>query len=135
MALEDDAALPAPGDTRCMTNDDFRLLRAAGSESDLPAGVLLIERGQPATGLFVILEGSVVVEAPEGTRELGPGAVVGERALCSGSGERTARVRATSDVRVLAVARSEVDRLTDEHSQLAGRITAAAGRSAVAPRA
>ena len=126
MALEDDAPPVQPRDTRCMTNDDLRLLRAAGTESDVPAGALLIERGQPASGLFVILEGSVVVDAPEGRRWLGPGAVVGERALGSSSGTRTARVRTTSDVRVLAVTRREVDRLTAEHASLAGRLAAAA---------
>lgn len=126
MGLEKDAPAPSAGDTRSMTSDDLRLLRAAGSESDLPAGQLLIERGHPGTGLFVILEGSVLVEAPEGIRELGPGAVVGERALSARSGRRTARVRTTSDVRVLAVARDEVDRLLAEHSSLAGRISAAA---------
>jgi CRP-like cAMP-binding protein len=108
-----------------MTNDDLHLLRAAGSESDVPAGVLLIERGQPAAGLFVILAGSVVVEAPEGTRVLGSGAVIGERGLASESGTRTARVRATSDVRVLAVDRDEFNRLTAEHPSLIGRIAEA----------
>jgi CRP-like cAMP-binding protein len=109
-----------------MTDDDLHLLRAAGSESDVPAGVLLIERGQPAAGLFVILDGSVVVEAPEGTtRVLGSGAVIGERGLASESGTRTARVRATSDVRVLAVDRDEFNRLTAEHPSLIGRIAEA----------
>jgi voltage-gated potassium channel len=109
-----------------MTNDDLNLLRTAGSESDIPAGLLLIERGQPAAGLFVILDGSVVVEAPEGTRVLGPGAIVGERALASRHGSRTARVRTTSDVRVLAVDRGEFERLSAEHSSLLGRIAEAA---------
>jgi voltage-gated potassium channel len=108
-----------------MTDDDLHLLRAAGSESDVPAGVLLIERGQPAAGLFVILDGSVVVEAPEGTRVLGSGAVIGERGLASESGTRTARVRATSDVRVLAADRDEFNRLTAEHPSLIGRIAEA----------
>ena len=49
----------------------------------MPAGLLLIERGHAATRLYMILEGSVIVEAAEGTRKLGPGAVVGERALRS----------------------------------------------------
>jgi CRP-like cAMP-binding protein len=126
MALEDDAPARGTADTRPMTNDDLRLLRAAGSECAVPAGALLIERGQPGAGLFVILEGSVVVEAPEGVRELGAGAVVGERALAFDYGKRTARVRTTSDVRVLAVSRAEVDRLLAEHSSLSALITAAA---------
>jgi CRP-like cAMP-binding protein len=61
---------------------------------------------------------------------LGPGAVVGERALVSASGERTARVRTASDVRVLAVARREVDRLTNKYSSLARRLSAAAAGAA-----
>ena len=126
MALEEDASAAAAGDTRSMTDEDMRLLRAVGSESVVPAGKLLIEHGQLATGLFVILEGSVVVEAPEGVRTLGPGTVVGERALASSSGKRTARVRAESEVRVLAVPRSEIDRLTTDDASLAGRIAAAA---------
>ena len=68
-----------------MGADDLDLLRAAGTESTIAAGQTLIERGHPGTGLFVVVEGTVVVEAPEGTRELGPGAVIGERALLSGT--------------------------------------------------
>ena len=126
MGLEDDARAAVPPDTRWMTNDDLRLLRAAGSESAVPAGALLIERGHPGTGLFVILEGSLVVEAPEGVREVGAGAVVGERALGARTGKRTARVRTTSDVRVLAVPRAEVDRLLAEDVSLACRLADAA---------
>jgi CRP-like cAMP-binding protein len=84
---------------------------------------VLIERGQHGAGLYVILEGTVIVEAPEGTRELGPGAVVGERALLSADGTRTARVRATSDVRVLAIDRIEFERLCADDAGLARRLT------------
>jgi CRP-like cAMP-binding protein len=127
MALEEDASVPAAGDTARMTEEDMRLLRAVGSESVVPAGKLLIEHGHLGTGLFVILEGSVVVQAPEGVRTLGPGTVVGERALASSSGRRTARVHTASEVRVLAVPRAEIDRLTTADASLAGRIAAAAG--------
>jgi CRP-like cAMP-binding protein len=109
-----------------MHDDDLRLLRHAGAESDLPAGMLLIERGQPGSGLFVILDGRVVVEAPEGRRVLGAGAVVGERALLTVGGARSARVRAATDVRVLAVGRADFDRLSAADAGLPGRIVAAA---------
>jgi CRP-like cAMP-binding protein len=105
-----------------MNNGDLRLLADAGMETTAPAGHVLIERGQSGSGLYVILEGSVVVEAPEGTRELGAGAVIGERALLSPDGLRTARVRATTDVRLLAVERAEFDRLCADDAGLAGRI-------------
>jgi CRP-like cAMP-binding protein len=75
----------------------------------------------------VLLEGTVVVEAPEGMRELGPGACFGERALLSEEGRRTARVQATSDVRVLAVDRVEFERLCADDEGLAQRVSDAAG--------
>jgi len=108
--------------------DDLQLLQAAGTESTFAAGQTLIERGQPGTGVYLILEGNVVVEAPEGTRELGPGAVIGERALLSADGTRTARVRATSDVRVVAVAREVFDELCAGDAGFAGRVAAEAGQ-------
>jgi CRP-like cAMP-binding protein len=105
-----------------MEPDDLRLLETAGAETAIASGQVLIETGQFGTGLYVILEGTVLVEAPERTRELGPGAVIGERALLSADGRRTARVRATSDVRVLAVDRIEFERLCADDADLAGRI-------------
>jgi CRP-like cAMP-binding protein len=91
--------------------DDLRRLEEAGSRLAFAAGQVLIERGKPGTGLFVLLEGDLVVEAPEGTRELGPGAVFGERALLSAEGLRTARVRALTAGVLVAVERGEVERL------------------------
>jgi CRP-like cAMP-binding protein len=102
--------------------DDLRKLEAAGSELSFGAGQMLIERGKPGTGLYVVLEGHIVVEAPEGTRELGPGSVVGERALLSADGTRTARVRALTHGVVVAVERAEVDRLCAEDPGLAERL-------------
>jgi CRP-like cAMP-binding protein len=102
--------------------DDLRRLEAVGSELAFAAGKVLIERGKPGTGLFVVVEGNVVVEAPEGTRELGPGEVVGERALLSGGGTRSARVRALTDGVALAVDRAEIDRLCAEDSAFAERL-------------
>ncbi len=106
-----------------MTPEDLRLLEAAGTEADVAEGRVLIEHGQPGTGLYVILEGTVAVEAPEGSRELGPGVIVGERALFSAEGTRTARVRTTSDVRVLAVDRIEIERLCADDPDFAGRLS------------
>jgi CRP-like cAMP-binding protein len=102
--------------------DDLRKLEAAGTESAVAAGCVLIERGQYGSGLYVILEGTVVVEAPEGERRLGPTTIVGERALLSEDGIRTARVRAATDVRVLAVDRLDFEQLCADDPALAGRI-------------
>lgn len=105
-----------------MHEDDLRKLEAAGSELSFGAGQMLIERGKPGTGVYVVVEGQIVVEAPDGTRELGPGSVVGERALLSEDGTRTARVRALTHVVAVAVDRAEVDRLCAEDPGFAERL-------------
>ncbi|HEX6761508.1 MAG TPA: cyclic nucleotide-binding domain-containing protein [Gaiellaceae bacterium] len=105
-----------------MNADDFRLLESVGSPAELTAGHVLIEPGQEGSGLYLILEGAVIVEAPEGTRELGPGSVVGERALLSADGKRTARVRTKSDVRVVAVDRVDIERLCADDAAFARRL-------------
>ena len=105
-----------------MTPEDLQLLETAGSESELAAGHTLIEHGQRGTGLYVVLDGQVIVEAPEGTREFGPGSVIGERALFSADGTRTARVRTATDVRVVAVDRIEVERLCAGDDDFARRL-------------
>lgn len=106
-----------------MTEDDLRKLETAGSELSFGSGQMLIESGRPGTGLYLVLEGQIVVEAPERTRELGPGAVIGERALFSEDGLRTARVRAVTHGIVVAVDRAEVDRLCAEDSGFAERLS------------
>ena len=104
--------------------DDAQLdrLAAATTEFEAPAGQALIERGRAGSGMFVLEEGQAVVEAPEGTRELGPGDIFGERALLGEDIERTARVRARSEVRCLAIARPELERLLAEDPRLAERL-------------
>ena len=107
-----------------MSPEDVRLLATVGTETAVAAGKVLIERGQPGAGLFVVLEGTVVVETSDGTVELGPDALIGERALLSADGLRTARVRALSDVRLLVVERADFDRLCGDDPGLAGRAAA-----------
>ena len=104
--------------------DDAHLerLAAATSEFQAPAGQALIERGRTGSGMFVLEEGQAIVEAPEGTRQLGPGDIFGERALLGEDLERTARVRAQTNVRCLAIARPEIERLLAEDPRVAQRL-------------
>ena len=104
--------------------DDAQLerLAAATSEFDAPAGQLLIERGKAGSGMFVLEQGQAVVEAPEGKRHIGPGDVFGERALLGDDIQRTARVRAETDVRCLAISRPEIERLLAEDPRVAERL-------------
>lgn len=108
-----------------MNDDDLRKLEAAGTELSFEAGQVLIERGSPGTGLYVVREGRVVVETVGGLLEFGPGSVVGERALLSEDGLRQARVRALTDCVVVAVGRAEIDRLCAEDPGFAGRLAQA----------
>jgi CRP-like cAMP-binding protein len=103
--------------------DDAQLdrLAAGTSEFDAPAGQALIERGRPGSGIFVLEEGQAIVEAPEGRRELGPGDLFGERSVLDDVG-RTARVRAETDVRCLAIGRREIEELLKDDERVASAL-------------
>ena len=105
-----------------LSDDQLDRLVAATSEFDAPAGQALIERGKPGSGIFVLEQGMAIVEAPEGTRELGPGDIFGERALLGEEVGRTARVRAETDVRCLAIGRVEIEQLLAEDPRVAERL-------------
>ena len=76
------------------------------------AGRAVIEQGAEDTDLFLLLNGVVSVEVDgEPVAELGPGAVLGERAVLEG-GRRTSTVRAVTDCK-LAVATA--DQIAREH--------------------
>ena len=105
-----------------MTEDDLRKLEAAGTALSFGSGQVLIERGTPGTGLYVVREGQIVVETTGGLLELGPGSVVGERALLAEDGLRQARVRGLTHGVVVAVGRAEVDRLCAEDPEFAERL-------------
>jgi CRP-like cAMP-binding protein len=105
-----------------MHPEDLRALEAVGAEAQIAGGQVLIERGQQGSGLYVILEGTVVVETADATRELGPGTVVGELALFSEDGRRTARVRTMTGVRVIAVDRVQVEQLCADDEAFADRL-------------
>ncbi len=104
--------------------DDEQLdrLAAATSELEAPAGRTLITRGEAGSGLFVLEKGTAIVESPEGQHELGPGDVFGERSLVGEDVRRTARVRAQTDVRCLAIARPEIEKAIAANSRLADRL-------------
>jgi CRP-like cAMP-binding protein len=109
-----------------MNDDDLRKLEGAGSQLTFEPGQILTERGTPGTGLYVVVEGQIVVETPnDGLLELGPGSVVGERALFSEDGLRQARVRALTQSVVVAVGRAEVERMCAEDPAFADRLARA----------
>ncbi len=69
----------------------------------LEQGEALMQQGEEGRELFLLLDGIVDVEVDgEEVAEIGPGALLGERALLEG-GTRTATVWATTPVRVVVI--------------------------------
>jgi voltage-gated potassium channel len=100
---------------------DRALARVAelATEFEEPAGWVLVEVGQPGSGMFVLEEGTVVVEPPDGRSwELGPGDFFGELAILTDH-PRNARVRATTPVRCLAISRTDFAKLLQEEPEIA----------------
>jgi CRP-like cAMP-binding protein len=88
---------------------------------EAPAGQVLVEVGQPGSGLFVIQDGEVEVELLGRAVTRGPGDFFGEIALLTDR-PRTARVRATTGVRCWALARKDFARLLENHPTIAVRM-------------
>ncbi len=75
---------------------DFKRIKLEPDES-------LVEQGQPGDELYLLLDGVLVAEIDgEEVAEIGPGAILGERALLGG-GKRTASLTARTRCRVVVV--------------------------------
>jgi hypothetical protein len=76
---------------------------------ELAEGETLVEQDEPGTAMFLILDGLLNVEVDgEVVAQVGPGAVVGERASIEG-GMRTSTLRAASAVRAVVIPASSID--------------------------
>lgn len=102
-----------------LSGDALQSLSQIVTEVDVPAGQVLTRPYDPGLGMFVIEEGKVVVELHERVLELGPGEFFGELALLIPEGVRAARVRAETDVRLLAIGRDDFARLLEEEPRIA----------------
>jgi hypothetical protein len=72
-------------------------------------GEALVEQGAEGNELYLVLDGMLAVEVDgEPVAEVGPGALLGERALLEG-GNRTATLRAATPVRVAVVPADAID--------------------------
>ena len=76
----------------------------------LKKGKAITEQGSPGEDVFLLLDGVLSVEVDgEPLAELGPGAVLGERAVLEG-GTRTATLRALTKGKVAVISPEELDR-------------------------
>ena len=93
----------------------------------LRTGEVLTRQGDPGDDLYVIVDGVLVVDVDGAdVVELGPGAVLGERAVLQG-GRRTATLTAATPAKVMVIPAERVD-----HDRLAG--LAASHRRELPPR-
>jgi CRP-like cAMP-binding protein len=101
--------------------DDEALERVAAiaTETEFPPGALLIERGHPGLGLFVILDGTVRADVRDRHADFGPSEFVGELSLLVDRMPRATRVRAETPVRALAISRADFLALLESEPSIA----------------
>jgi CRP-like cAMP-binding protein len=102
-----------------LSEEALQRVAELSTEFEAPAGWILVEVGQPGSGMFVLEEGTVEVRTPDGRAwELGPGEFFGELALLTDQ-PRQARIRAKTPVRCLAISRSDFSKLLKEEPEIA----------------
>jgi CRP-like cAMP-binding protein len=93
---------------------------ARAGELSVEPGQILALPGDPGSGMYVVLDGTVSVEMRGGWHtELGPGNFFGEIALLVPESGRVARVRAATPVRCLSVARDDFLTLVESEPSFA----------------
>ena len=89
-----------------LTDQDVDWMVSAGTRTQISAGTELIHEGQPASALYILLDGALEVSAAAAQRRqlahLGKGEVVGEMSFVDAR-PPSATVRATEDSLVLAI--------------------------------
>ncbi len=102
-----------------LSDDALAKVAEVATEFDAPSGRVLAEIGQPGSGMFIVEEGEVAVELPSGGEAvLGHGEFFGEMALLTDE-PHSARVRAKSDVRCIALSRRDFSALLDAEPRVA----------------
>jgi hypothetical protein len=107
---EDSLALVTAVETALERELSNRIMRGGGAPRilEIAKGSTLVEEGAPGKDLFLLLDGVLSVEVKgEKLVDLGPGVVLGERAVLEG-GTRTATLRAVTACKVAAVNGDEI---------------------------
>jgi hypothetical protein len=102
----ENAVLAAEAETPLERRLSLAIMRGGGPQpraAKVKANEVILAEGQAGDEVLLVLDGMVEVEA-SGTAlaQLGPGAILGERALLE-RGQRTATVRALTDCRIVSV--------------------------------
>jgi CRP-like cAMP-binding protein len=95
--------------------DDLAAIAERALEVDFPADHVIARQGEIGSGFFVIVDGAArVVRDGQELARLGPGDFFGEMSVIDGL-PRVAQVVATTDIRCLALATWEFERLVLDH--------------------
>jgi hypothetical protein len=87
------------------------IMREGGAQKPvrLETDATLVEQGDSGNELYLLLDGVLAAEVDGATvAEIGPGAILGERAIVEG-GNRTATLRAVTPAKVVAVPADQID--------------------------
>jgi CRP-like cAMP-binding protein len=102
-----------------LSDASLRRVAEAATRFEVEHGYVLAERGQPGSGMFVILDGTAEVDvANREPLTVGPGEFVGELSLLTDA-PRVARVKAMSPVRGLAIGRAAFTELLHDEPRIA----------------
>ena len=105
---------------QALDRSSLEAVARTANEMEAPAGQVLIEPRMKGSGMFILLEGVATVDVRgKRPRDLDAGGCFGELALLTPDGVRTARVRAKTDVRCLAISRSEFCEMLLAHPEVA----------------
>jgi CRP-like cAMP-binding protein len=105
-----------------LDDEALEAIAQAASDVEVPAGRPLTQPGDAGTGMFFIVDGAAVVETKHGEIELGPGQFFGELALLKPDSIRTARVRAKTPLRCLALDRQSFRNLVATNPDVAAAL-------------
>jgi len=105
-----------------LDDEALEAIAGAANEVEAPPGRPLTQPGTAGTGMFFIVEGTAVVETKHGDVELGPGQFFGELALLKPDAIRTARVRAATPLRCLALDRASFRNLVATNPEVAAAL-------------
>jgi CRP-like cAMP-binding protein len=102
-----------------LSDDALARVASVAAEVDVESGHVLIQPQQEGAGLFVLLEGRATVEVSGRTFDCGPGEFLGELSVLADDLVHTARVRASSPLRCLAIRRDDFRALLHDEPRLA----------------
>jgi CRP/FNR family transcriptional regulator, cyclic AMP receptor protein len=102
-----------------LSESGLERLSSSSAVIECEPGQVLALPGDPGSGMYVVLDGTVSVEVRGGFHaELGPGSFFGEVALLVRSG-RVARVRAATKARCLSIPRDDALALLETEPSVA----------------